>query len=311
MDNDSSFVVQEPVRTLSVALLLTTHLASAAPVPQPKLAFDRPVLTLAAAGTVPASTAQAIIAVIGRSETQLLACYKAAPCVSTVMAMFTIGADGKASDPTAAPMEGALLTADGNPWPEITDCIMATISKLEFAKSKTGQAVTVIQQIHHDAACSSSPRAAGAPVPASAPAPRLTFGSPSVSPVSGKTPVSPVETKGIATVIRRSEKQLLACYHAAVPCRGSVAAFFAIDRDGKVTDAATGPNEGMRTTKAMVDPDGAAWAQLTACITATLSKLAFPKPSNGQAVTVIQEIRHDAGCSSSARSPSVTPPTSR
>src|ERR1044071_7357362 len=125
------------MRELPVILLLFTGVASAAPAPRPKLTFGTPIAN--ATGTTVADT-RAITIVIKRSQTQLLGCYQPElQTNATLLAIFTVGSDGKVSDSIAN-----IETPDdpnGAAWDQIGACIAATISRLTFAKPRDGQAI--------------------------------------------------------------------------------------------------------------------------------------------------------------------------
>jgi hypothetical protein len=111
-------------------------LACAAP-RKPTLSFDTPILS-------GALDAKAVSVVVKRSKPALLGCYKkllakVPGLEGTAVASFTIGADGKV---TAA-------TAPGIADP-VEACIVATISKLRFARPKDGQPVLVTYPLTYD-----------------------------------------------------------------------------------------------------------------------------------------------------------------
>src|SRR5687768_3447347 len=108
-----------------VMILLVGGVVSAAPKPSPKLTFGKPTVT----GTL---DAKAVAAVVKRSATKLVACYKKAlasdaALEGTATATFTIGADGKVT--------AAAATGLGE---DVERCVAATISKIKFAKPKDG-----------------------------------------------------------------------------------------------------------------------------------------------------------------------------
>lgn len=118
------------MRTLTVAVILLSGTASAAPRSKPTLEHG----DAAVAGDLDATV---LAKAIKRSSDKLLGCYKkmlvTQPGLSgTVTVTFTIGADGKA---VTAETTGLTVGAGA--------CIAVTITKIRFAKPKNGQPVKV------------------------------------------------------------------------------------------------------------------------------------------------------------------------
>ncbi|MDB4961732.1 MAG: domain containing protein [Myxococcales bacterium] len=122
--------------TALVTILGGASMASAAP--------SKPTLSFGELTVTGALDAKAVGLVIERSKTKLLGCYtkllaKVPGLEGTATATFTIGTDGKV---TAAAAPGF---AD-----PVEACIVATISRIKFAKPKDGQPVEVTYPLSFD-----------------------------------------------------------------------------------------------------------------------------------------------------------------
>lgn len=113
----------------------------------------------------------------------------------------------------------------------------------------------------------------GAGVASAEPATKLVLGKPTVSPG--------LAAPAVRKVLKRSTRQLLACYQKArakmVPEHGTATATFTIGSDGKVTTAAA---VGLSM-------------ELETCIAATITKLRFARPKGGSPVEVVYPLTYD------------------
>jgi hypothetical protein len=275
------------MRELPIILLLFAGVASAAPAPRPKLTFGTPIAN--ATGTMVADT-KAITIVIKRSQTQLLGCYQPAlQTNATMLAIFTVGSDGRVSDSIAN-----IETPDdpsGAAWDQVGACIAATISKLTFAKPKDGQAITVLYPLDYGGFAAEVPSAAGGERDVtgtgSSGGASSTSSGKSVVSVQKRTgrvttglpiqilPKGELDTAIIELHVERNMNKISDCYErellATKTLRGTVTAQFTIDGNG-VVSASTA--------------NGLKNKHVESCMADVIKRIFFPKPKNRGDVAV-------------------------
>jgi hypothetical protein len=279
---------EDAMRELPIILLLFAGVASAAPAPGPKLTFGMPLAN--ASGMMVADT-KAITIVIKRSQTQLLGCYKPELQTNTTMlAIFTVGSDGRVSDSIAN-----IETPDdpnGAAWDQISACIAATISKLTFAKPKDGQAMTVLYPLDYGGFDAHVPSVAGGErdvtgTGGSGGASATSSGK-SVVRVKGERtgrvttglpiqilPKGELDTAIIELYVEHNMNKLSDCYErellATKTLRGTVTAQFTIDGNGAVSASTA---------------NGLKNKHVESCMADVIKRIFFPKPKNRGDVAV-------------------------